>query len=246
MSNGKIAWLHDGTIVTFDGNVITQLTSNDGFKAYSGLYLDHEMLVWKRGLAPASPQSGDIFRQTLLPHAAFEVTTISGSAPLVVSFINRSWEGSRTFHWDFGDGSTGNEINTTHTYLTPGNYSVTLTVSGPGGSATERKFSLVRVRSVTSASPLEGVIPDRFVLHQNYPNPFNPSTTIQFELPVRSYVSLNVYDVLGRLVATLVSNHQSAGSHRVTWNAAGYASGVYVYRLQTDGVVQSRRLLIVK
>jgi hypothetical protein len=123
---------------------------------------------------------------------------------------------------------------------------VTLTVSGPGGSATERKFSLVRVRSVTSASPHEGVIPDRLVLHQNYPNPFNPSTAIQFDLPARSYVSLNVYDVLGRLVATLVSDQQAAGSHRVTWNAAGYASGVYVYRLQADGFIQSRKLLIVK
>jgi flagellar hook assembly protein FlgD len=83
-------------------------------------------------------------------------------------------------------------------------------------------------------------------LHQNYPNPFNPSTTIQFELPARSYVSLNVYDPLGRLVASLVSDQQAAGSHRVTWNAAGYASGVYVYRLQADGVVLSRKLLIVK
>ncbi len=246
MSNGKIAWLHAGNIVAFDGDVITQLTSNDGFRAYSGLYLDHEMLVWKRGLAPTSPQTGDVFRQTLLPHAAFEATTISGSAPLAVSFLNKSWEGSRSFLWDFGDGSTGNEINPAHTYVTPGNYSVTLTVSGPGGSATERKFSLVRVRSVTSASLLEGVIPDRCVLHQNYPNPFNPSTTIQFDLPARSYVSLNVYDVLGRLVGTLVRNQQAAGSHRVTWNAAGYASGVYVYCLQADGVIQTRKLLIVK
>ncbi len=246
MSNGKITWLHDGTIVTFDGNVITQLTSNDGFRAYSGLYLDHEMLVWKRGIAPASSQSGDIFRQTLLPHSAFEATTISGSAPLVVSFLNRSWEGSRSFLWDFGDGSTSDDVNPAHTYLAPGNYSVTLSVSGRGGSATERKFSLVRVRSVSSASPREGVIPERLALHQNYPNPFNPSTTIQFELPARSNVALNVYDPLGRLVATLVSDQQAAGSHRVTWNAAGYASGVYVYRLQADGVVQSRKLLIVK
>ncbi|MBP1655721.1 MAG: Por secretion system C-terminal sorting protein [Bacteroidetes bacterium] len=246
MSNGKIAWLHDGNIVAFDGNVITQLTANDGFRAYSGLYLDHEMLVWKRGIAPASPQSGDVFRQTLIPHAAFEAKMISGSAPLVVSFVNKSWEGSRSFLWDFGDGSTSNEINPAHTYLAPGNYSVTLSVSGPGGSATERKFSLVRVRSVSSASPLEGLIPDRWALHQNYPNPFNPSTTIQFELPARSYVSLNVYDPLGRLVATLVSDQRAAGVHRVTWNAAGYASGVYVYRLQADGVVLSRKLLIVK
>ncbi len=246
MSNGKIAWLHDGNIVVFDGNVISQLTSNDGFRAFSGLYLDHEMLVWKRGIAPASPQGGDVFMQTLIPHAAFEATSVSGGAPTAVSFVNRSWEGSRSFFWNFGDGSTSNEVNPVHTYVTPGNYSVSLTATGPGGSATERKFRLVRVRTVTSASLPDGGIPERFFLNQNYPNPFNPSTTIQFDLPVRSYVTLNVYDVLGRLVATLVNDQQAAGSHRVTWNAGGFSSGVYVYRLQADGLVQSRKLLIMK
>ncbi len=246
MSNGKIAWLHDGNIVTFDGSVINQMTSNDGFRAYSGLYLDQEMLVWKRGIAPASSQQGEVFSQTLLPHAAFEATTVSGVVPLVVSFVNRSWEGSRSFLWEFGDGSTSNEVNPTHAYVTPGNYSVALTASGPGGSAKERKFKLVRARSVTSASPLDGAIPDRFVLHQNYPNPFNPSTTFQFDLPAGSFVLLNIYDVLGRLVATLVNDRRAAGTYRVTWNAGGFASGVYVYRLQADGIVQSRKLLIVK
>jgi len=246
MSNGKIAWLHDGNIVVFDGSVINQMTSNDGFRAYSGLYLDHELLVWKRGIAPALPQTGDVFRQTLIPHAAFEATTVSGGTPLVVSFVNRSWEGSRSFLWDFGDGSTSNETNPTHAYITPGNYSVTLTATGPGGSATERKFRLVRVRSVTSVTLPDGEIPDRFVLHQNYPNPFNPSTTIRYGLPNRSRVTLTVFNTLGQQVIILQNEELETGYHEVTFEGKGLSSGVYFYRIQAGDFVQTKRLLLIR
>ncbi|NOY06990.1 MAG: T9SS type A sorting domain-containing protein [Chlorobi bacterium] len=75
-----------------------------------------------------------------------------------------------------------------------------------------------------------------FELNQNYPNPFNPSTNIAFTLPEASQVSLKVIDVLGREVATLVNGRMSAGSHTVTWNADGYQSGVYMYRLNAIGL----------
>lgn len=73
--------------------------------------------------------------------------------------------------------------------------------------------------------------PSNFKLLQNYPNPFNPSTTFSYELPANSYVTLKIYDILGRQVATLVNGKQTAGSHTVTWNASAYASGVYFYKL---------------
>jgi hypothetical protein len=80
--------------------------------------------------------------------------------------------------------------------------------------------------------PSEGRLPDAFDLFQNYPNPFNPSTTIEYALPQRSYVTLAVFDALGQRVVTLVQGEKEAGYHRAIFDAAGLASGVYLYRLQ--------------
>jgi hypothetical protein len=95
------------------------------------------------------------------------------------------------------------------------------------------------------------VLPKEMILHSNYPNPFNPSTTIRFEIPQAGTVQLAVYDLNGRLVSTLVNGALAAGSHQVTWNGRdgsgiGVASGVYIYRLQTMGKVQNRKLTLLR
>jgi hypothetical protein len=73
--------------------------------------------------------------------------------------------------------------------------------------------------------------PKKFVLSQNHPNPFNPTTVISYQLPAVSQVELSIYSILGQRVATLVNKKQAAGNHKVQWNASGFASGVYMYRL---------------
>lgn len=80
----------------------------------------------------------------------------------------------------------------------------------------------------------------------NYPNPFNPTTTISYELPSNSFVTLKVYDVLGREVKTLVNGYQEAGSHSVQFNGENLPSGVYLYRLTAPGVVQVKKMLMMK
>jgi hypothetical protein len=88
--------------------------------------------------------------------------------------------------------------------------------------------------------------PSSFVLEQNFPNPFNPTTVITYELPGNASVSLKVYDMLGREVRSLVNEPQSAGSHSVTFNAGGLASGVYLYRLQAGSCTATKKLLLLK
>ena len=88
---------------------------------------------------------------------------------------------------------------------------------------------------------------NHFALEQNYPNPFNPNTIISYQLSDVSRVELSIYNVIGQKVATLISEQQQAGRHRVTWNAGGFPSGVYFYKLQTDkGQMQSKKLLLIK
>ncbi len=94
-------------------------------------------------------------------------------------------------------------------------------------------------------------LPSELVLEQNYPNPFNPTTSISFSLPQPTHVSLVVYNILGERVATLVEGDLSAGIHTATWNsmdASGnpVASGVYFYRLETNGAVATRKMLLLQ
>lgn len=89
-------------------------------------------------------------------------------------------------------------------------------------------------------------LPIEFTLDQNYPNPFNPTTTIRFGLPESADVSLEVYTVLGQKVMTLVNENRSAGWHTVSFNGARLSSGVYVYRIRAGGMVQTRKLMLVK
>lgn len=89
-------------------------------------------------------------------------------------------------------------------------------------------------------------LPTTFGLSQNYPNPFNPSTTISYQLPTQSEVTLRVFDVLGREVATLLNGVEEPGYKEVHWNANGVASGVYFYRLQTGNSVDVKKLMLLK
>jgi len=90
-------------------------------------------------------------------------------------------------------------------------------------------------------------VPEIITLYQNYPNPFNPITTIRYKIPQRSLVNLSIFNSIGQYVATLVLEEQSAGIYNVVWDAKGFASGVYLYRLETgQGYAATKKLLIVK
>lgn len=89
-------------------------------------------------------------------------------------------------------------------------------------------------------------LPKQITLSQNYPNPFNPSTNIQFELPQAGTVQLEVYDMVGRRVATLINEQVTAGSHTITFYASSLSSGVYTYRLRAGGQIFTRQLTLIK
>jgi hypothetical protein len=100
---------------------------------------------------------------------------------------------------------------------------------------------------VTGINENDQRLPNRFAMTQNYPNPFNPTTIINYELPITNYVDLSIYNLLGQKVTTLVSEKQKAGHHQVEWDASGFASGVYYYRLSTSsGFVQTRKLVLIR
>jgi len=103
------------------------------------------------------------------------------------------------------------------------------------------------IRTGTGVSEQGGTVPEGYALEQNYPNPFNPTTEINFTIAKSQQTTLRVYDVLGRVVATLVDGVTAAGSHAVTFDAAKLSAGVYVYELATaDGHRISKKMSLVK
>jgi len=92
----------------------------------------------------------------------------------------------------------------------------------------------------------ENAIPKNFNLYQNYPNPFNPTTNIQYDLPKDNFVSIKVYDLLGKQIAELVNEYKQAGSYLVSFDASKLASGIYFYKIETREFVQTKRMLLVK
>ncbi len=102
------------------------------------------------------------------------------------------------------------------------------------------------IESTTKVQEISAEIPTSFSLEQNYPNPFNPSTTIKFALPRPIYVTLKVYNTLGKEIATIVAENLSTGKQQVVWEAKGMASGIYFYRLQAADFVQTRKLVLVR
>jgi hypothetical protein len=98
--------------------------------------------------------------------------------------------------------------------------------------------------STTSVASLN--TPLHFQLYNNYPNPFNPSTTISFQLAQRSHVTLKIYDIIGRAVATVFSGELEAGDYTRQWNASAFSSGVYFYRLEAGSFVDVKKMILLK
>ncbi len=88
--------------------------------------------------------------------------------------------------------------------------------------------------------------PGGYRLEQNYPNPFNPSTTVSFVIGNSSFVSLKVFDILGREVAILLDGRMEAGEHSVRWDAASYPSGVYYYRMTAGKYSETEKMVLVR
>ena len=159
----------------------------------------------------------------------------------------------------FGTGDY--QINAEH-YNVPDSLIVSLHIGEASYDLTTNPQTLVTVTdgqigtvSITQAGTLsndiDATIPQVFALHQNYPNPFNPTTSISYDLPANEFVSINVFDLMGREVKTLVNKNQVAGFRSVQWNATNnlgqpVSAGMYIYTIQAGEFRQTRKMVLLK
>jgi len=167
---------------------------------------------------------------------------------LRVAFNNASFDEDDEiiyYLWDFNDGVPVTDRNPVHVFPSYASYRIALIVWDNSGRGA-RIEKMVNVSEGTSVSDENTSGQEAFILVQNYPNPFNPATTISFSLPSKSFVSLKVFDVLGKEVAIVVAEELSAGKHSQQWNANGLPSGVYFYRLQAGSFTQTKKLVLLR
>ena len=116
-----------------------------------------------------------------------------------------------------------------------------------GETGTVLKLMMNNLATSIDKKEVNSILPQHFELYQNYPNPFNPITKINYKIPKSSSVDLSIYNTLGEKIVTLVSGKQAAGYYQIEWNASGFSSGVYFYRLSTEaGNVATRKLVLLK
>lgn len=146
------------------------------------------------------------------------------------------------------------ESTSTNTVVTTAVGQPLVGATGDGNSGITSGF----LADTTFSGPLTAIeedpsepLPGAYELEQNYPNPFNPTTRIRFALPQSSRVRLTIYDLLGREIVELIHENRAAGTHTIEWNgfdAGGerVSSGIYFYRIETEGFVQTRKLMLLK
>ena len=110
-----------------------------------------------------------------------------------------------------------------------------------GGSVWKRT-----VEDIISVKKISTEVPDKYTLGQNYPNPFNSMTKIQFQVPSSKFIKLVVFDLLGREVRTLVNEYKKAGTYEVRFESGDLPSGIYFYRMETNGFTDVKRMILLK
>lgn len=157
------------------------------------------------------------------------------------------WLGAAEYSGVVFEGETGKmTLNFSTEGVEAGIYETDLWVysNDPDSPVFKIPVSLTVGEAVSTEEPSS--VPEAITLRQNYPNPFNPETTIAFELPEAAKVKLEVYSVTGKKVATLIDTGYNSGSHEIRFDASALASGVYIYRLQTETSVLSRQMVLIK
>jgi plastocyanin len=192
---------------------------------------------------------------TVLPQTLHVVVvlahTFSPSDLTIVVGDTIRWENQSGFHNVVADnGSFTNGVPSSslwtydYVFTTVGEFKYYCVIHG--GPGLVGMSGIIRVTNLASVGTNNAAQPDRFIVEQNYPNPFNPSTKIRYDLPQKSLVTVTVFNILGKEIATLVNGEQASGRHEINFTTENLPSGVYLYRVQAGKYVQTKKMSLLK
>lgn len=221
----RLAWIR-GTYPAFSTQTFIELSTNNN---------------WVYGYTrPYNDQNGIALANFSGSPATANITLVGNEGNPNVYFAGGTTDG-KTYYLN----DVYNDTSSAATFSS-GQLNISVTLPAYGSAVYILSDSLIKLSVPTAVKVSEGGLPNHFVLEQNYPNPFNPVTIISYQLPEDGRVTLKVYDILGREVATLADEKQDAGTHAVTFDGSRLSSGVYFYRLTAGTFSDVKKLMLVK
>ena len=259
-SNGDTLWtktfgnefneLASSVQQTSDGGYIITGYTSPGGSIYFDVWLiktdSNGDTLWTKTFGGSSSETGQSVIQTsdngyIVCGYSFSYT---GLGDADVWLIKTDSNGDTT--WTRSFGGSDNEIGFSIDQTTDDGFIVTGSTQSYGAGGRDLLLLRLNADGQTGIDNLESQTVSSFELEQNYPNPFNPATTINYSIPSSGYVSLSVYDILGKEVATIVNEYKNAGSYSTMFDSNGLTSGVYFYRLQTGNFDSIKKFILVK
>ncbi|MCP4704410.1 MAG: T9SS type A sorting domain-containing protein [candidate division Zixibacteria bacterium] len=234
-------------ILAIGGKVMAELDSTNA-DIEKAMILSSPYPVIRTGLNPLALQAGETHSLSIYPDIAF-----NGNNSLRILYADDDFSNEdglfndemsiKIFKWDISSKEwnvVGGVVDTSH------NEVITM-ITETGVYAAFTTDMATDIEDNEDAY----IVPDRFEISQNYPNPFNPTTIIEFDLPAKSHVSIEIFNILGQKIQTLLNTEKQAGIHSITWDGKDsdgleVSSGIYFYRIQTDVDVETKKMILLK
>ncbi|NOS86580.1 MAG: T9SS type A sorting domain-containing protein [Ignavibacteria bacterium] len=173
------------------------------------------------------------------------VTGASNSGGTNLDYLTLKYNPAGVLIWEQRYNGPANGVDAALSVCVDGSGNAYVTGNSQG-SGSSSDYATIKYSVLTAVNPEGSEIPSSYRLYNNYPNPFNPATTIKFDLPVQANTKLIVYDVTGKTVKLLVNQVMSAGSHSFSFDAAGFSSGVYFYKVQAGDFSEIKKMVLIK
>ena len=251
--------------ISVDGEGKVYVCNNDN-KMFC-FSLDLQTVIWERGepnltyCGPALSKDGILViagagfnikaykpNKQFKPVADFKADSTKIITGQSINLFDQSSFQPTNWQWSFPGGlpASSSEQNPQNiVYNSPGTYEVSLIATNALGSDTLLKSCYIEVEQASFVDN-NTVLPNEFNLFQNYPNPFNPTTTISWQQPIQSKVSITVYDIIGNEVGNIFDEDMPAGIHSVNYSASQLPSGIYFYKIISGNFAQTKKMILLK